>query len=340
MITKYFKLNKSNIDSNIIKECSDIIKSGNLVAFPTETVYGLGANALDEYALKKIFIAKNRPMDNPLILHVNNMDMVKRYVKEIPKIAYDLAKVFWPGPLTMIFKKGELVPYAATSNLDTVAIRIPSHPVALALINKCQLPIAAPSANYSGKPSTTNGSHVYEDLNGKISAIIDCGKSVIGLESTVIDLTTPIPTILRPGGAPLSQIKLLIPDLIYSKQEENNNLPKSPGMKYKHYSPKAPLYIVKGEKLKVARKINSVTSNNTGILCVSENKHLYTKGKILVVGSLAEPKNIATNLFDCLRMFDKLNVEDIYSEFFDYGDLNDAIINRLIKASANKIIVV
>jgi len=320
-----------------IKECGEIIKSGNLVAFPTETVYGLGANALDENAIKKIFKAKSRPMDNPLILHVSSMDMVKKYVSHIPNIAYILAKAFWPGPLTMIFKKKNIVPYAATSNLDTVAIRIPSHPIALALIKSCDLPIAAPSANSSGKPSTTSGLHVLEDLNNKISAIIDCGKSDIGVESTVLDLTSNPPTILRPGGVSISDIKMLIPNLVWNENTTNNNVPKAPGMKYRHYSPKAPLYIVKGTKESIIKKINSLANINTGILCVNENKNLYTGGKVICVGSIKNPQEIAANLFACLRMFDKLEVDIIYSEFLNYGDLNDAIINRLKKASTNTI---
>jgi len=338
LFTNYYKIDINNIDATIIKKCSDIIKQGNLVAFPTETVYGLGANALDANAIKKIFIAKGRPMDNPLILHISSFDMLIKYVSHVPNIAYDLSKVFWPGPLTMIFKKSDLVPYEATSNLDTVAIRMPSHPVALELIKQCNLPIAAPSANSSGKPSPTNARHVYDDLNGKISAIIDCGKSDIGIESTVLDLTTSTPTILRPGGTSLEQLEMLIPNLISEKIVKKENTPKAPGMKYKHYSPKAPLYIVKGTNENVKNKINTLADENTGILCSLETLKNYSKGKILCLGSIHSPDELAYNLFESLRMFDKLNVEKIYCEFFNYGPFKDAIINRLKKAANNKII--
>lgn len=338
MLTKYYKININDIDATIIKDCSKIIKQGNLVSFPTETVYGLGANALDSKAIEKIFIAKGRPMDNPLILHVASFDMLLKYVKHVPNIAYDLSKIFWPGPLTMIFKKSNLVPYEATANLDTVAIRIPSHPVALELIKQCNLPIAAPSANSSGKPSPTNARHVYDDLNGKISAIIDCGKSDIGIESTVLDLTTTPPTILRPGGTPLKKLEMLIPNLISEKIVEDNLVPKAPGMKYKHYSPKAPLYIIKGDSKKVITKINELADEDTGILCSLETSKEYLKGKILCLGSIHSPDELAYNLFESLRMFDKLNVKKIYCEFFNYGPFKDAIINRLKKAADNKII--
>lgn len=336
MNTSYYKIDINHIDTDVIAICSDILKQGGLVAFPTETVYGLGANGLNEKAIERIFEAKGRPMDNPLILHVNSMDMVKKYTREIPSVAYDLAKVFWPGPLTMIFRKNELVPYATTANLETVAIRFPSHKVALALIDACGFPLAAPSANYSGKPSTTDGSHVHEDLDGKIDAIIDCGKSEIGIESTVLDVTGEIPVLLRPGGVSVRQLELLIPNLI-SGIGSDADKPKSPGMKYRHYSPKSPLYLVQGENDEVIRKINELADENTGILCSLENMDLYSIGKKVCLGSIGNTEQLAANLFDSLRIFDKLQVSRIYSEYFDYGEYKEAIMNRLEKASSGKI---
>ncbi|MBN2851414.1 MAG: threonylcarbamoyl-AMP synthase [Clostridia bacterium] len=337
-MTSYFKMDINHIDNDIITKCSELLKRGKLVAFPTETVYGLGANGLDEKAIAGIFKAKGRPMDNPLILHVNSMDMVKKFTEEIPSVAYDLAKIFWPGPLTMIFRKNDLVPYAATANLDTVAIRIPSHKVALALITACGFPLAAPSANYSGKPSPTDSAHVYEDLNGKIDAIIDCGKSNIGIESTVLDITGDIPVVLRPGGVSIRQLELLIPNII-SEKVTDSSAPKSPGMKYRHYSPEAPLYLVQGENEKVVSKISTLAGNNTGILCSLENMNRYHTGKRICLGSIANSEQLASNLFDSLRIFDKLQVDTIYSEYFEYGEYKEAIMNRLKKASSGTISV-
>ncbi len=338
MKTKHYTVHNQKLSKQDLATCTKLLQSGELVAFPTETVYGLGANALDPFAISKIFTVKNRPMDNPLILHVNSIEMAKRYVIGFPPIALKLAAIFWPGPLTLILQKNELVPDEATANLSTVAIRVPSHPVAISLITACDFPLAAPSANLSGKPSTTDGWHVQDDLEGLVSAIIDGGKSAFGIESTVLDLTSKIPTVLRPGSTSIRQLEMVIPNVIFKNKSTNKEITKSPGMKYTHYSPKAPITIVKGTPLKVSKKINEIANEQTGILCIKEHAHLYKKGQVIVLGSKNEPSQLSSNLFDSLRMFDKLKVTNILTEYPDYGDLKEAIVNRIEKAAGGKII--
>lgn len=341
MKTRFFKIDSSDIDMKIISQCVEILKSGGTVAFPTETVYGLGANALDENAVKKIFKAKGRPVDNPLILHVTGMDDVEKYAHSIPPVAYTLAKVFWPGPFSMILHKKDIVPYAVTGGLDTVAFRVPSDTVAYELIHQSGLPIAAPSANISGRPSTTDGSHVKEDLDGKVDAIIDAGKCRIGLESTVVDLTSFPPCVLRPGGTPFEHIEMIIPDLNRSYSLSEGNFPKSPGMKYKHYSPNASLIVIKGSLAATVEKISDLLKSNpsAGVLCSAETVDLYKTPNKLCVGSRSNPMEIASNIFDSLRMFDKLAVNIIYSEYFDVELMGEAVMNRLLKAAGHELIV-
>lgn len=338
MNTKHYTVHNQKLSKKDLADCTKLLQSGELVAFPTETVYGLGANALAPFAISKIFTVKNRPMDNPLILHVNSIEMARKYVVSFPPIALKLAAIFWPGPLTLILYKNNLVPGEATAGLPTVAIRIPSHPVAISLITACDFPLAAPSANLSGKPSTTDGWHVQDDLEGLVSAIIDGGKSTFGIESTVLDLTSTIPTILRPGSTSIRQLEMVIPKVIYKTQSANKEIAKSPGMKYTHYSPKAPITIVKGTPQQVSKKINELANEQTGILCIKEHAHLYNKGQIIVLGSKNESSQLASNLFDSLRMFDKLKVTKILTEYPDYGDLKEAIVNRIEKAAGGKII--
>jgi len=335
MKTRIFNIDPENIDVKSILQCADILKSGGTVAFPTETVYGLGANALDDRAVKKIFAAKGRPSDNPLILHVHSFDEIKKYAKTIPPIAGTLAHFFCPGPLSMILEKKSSVPDEVTGGLNTAAFRIPSNKIALSLIESSGLPIAAPSANLSGKPSTTDGSHVIEDLSGRVDAIINAGRSRIGLESTVIDLTVVPPEILRPGGISFRDIKMIVPDVVKGFKTDSASTPKSPGMKYRHYSPESPLTIVKGPEKKVIEMINDMSDINpsAGILCSDETLSSYNSSNRISAGSRNNPSEIASNIFHALRLFDKTGVTEIYCEYFGIGDLEEAVMNRLIKAS-------
>lgn len=259
------KVDVDNIDMEVIKEASDILHAGDMVAFPTETVYGLGADALDEMASKKIYAAKGRPSDNPLIVHVANEQQILPLVKEIPESARKLMKAFWPGPLTIIFNKSDVVPYGTTGGLDTVAIRMPNHKVALTLIEESNIPIAAPSANTSGRPSPTTAMHVMDDLNGKISMVIDGGAVGIGIESTIVDVTGDIPMILRPGYINKKMLEEVVGEVTIDKAilgpVSPDLKPKAPGMKYKHYAPKADFTMFDGDIDKVADRINELAES-------------------------------------------------------------------------------
>lgn len=260
-MTKIVRINKNDPEIELIDFAANVIREGGLVAFPTETVYGIGANSFNEEAVKKIFIAKGRPQDNPLIVHIAELEQIYDLVEDVPQKAKTLMKKFWPGPLTLIFKKSEKVPYVNTAGMDTVAIRMPSNPIAHLLIKRAEVPISAPSANVSGKPSPTDASHVIEDLYGKVDVIIDGGKCDVGVESTVLDLTEKVPVILRPGAVTLEMLKEVIgnvevdPSLLKKPKEDLK--PKSPGMKYKHYSPNAEVYIVTGDLEKVVKKFKN-----------------------------------------------------------------------------------
>lgn len=340
MKTRIYKMEPENIDFEIINECVRTILDGGTVAFPTETVYGLGANALDPDAVKRIFQAKGRPGDNPLIIHVDNLTQAGRYSENIPEKAHILADVFWPGPLSMIFNKKSIVPYETTGGLETAAFRVPSGRIALELIKASPVPIAAPSANLSGRPSTTDSSHVIEDLDGRVDVIIDAGRCSLGLESTVLDLTSFPPSILRPGGVSYDKLKMVIPDVIRAYSDKSADTPKSPGMKYRHYSPEAELFIAKGPSDKVVEFINRMTSTHpgSGVMCSLGNAEKYTSQKKICVGDIENPEEIAGNIFDALRMFDKMGASRIYSEYFAAGHLEDAIMNRLTKASSGRIV--
>ena len=283
MKTEILKIDLHNIDSQKIKYAAQVIEEGGLVAFPTETVYGLGADALNKTAVEKIFKAKGRPSDNPLIVHVADKKSVGNLVLRIPEKAEKLMDAFWPGPLTLVMDKQSIVPDIITAGLDTVAIRVPSHPIALALIREAKLPIAAPSANISGKPSPTDSKHVINDLYGKVDVIIDGGFSNIGVESTVVDMVVDPPMLLRPGGITLEQLEDVIGNVridpgIAQKNLDGKVVPKSPGMKYKHYAPKAKVVIVEGEIQKVAEKINELVKEcesrdiKVGILATDETE--------------------------------------------------------------------
>lgn len=324
-----------------LKKASEILKSGGLVAFPTETVYGLGANALNEEALKKIFEAKGRPQDNPLIVHISELEQLDDLVEEIPLKVFEIMKAFWPGPLTLIMKKKKEISNIITAGLDTIAIRMPSHPVAKELLSMAEVPVAAPSANISGKPSPTDSEHVIEDLSGRVDAIVEGGKTGVGVESTVLDVSGDIPTILRPGGVTEEQLIRFYPNIEVDPYIEGreNMKPKSPGQKYKHYSPKASMKIINGdidlvvERILSLAKIYKNSGMKVGIMATKETKDKYVEELSIVVGERSNPKTIASNLFDTLRKFDKINVDMILAEGIEKKDIGRAIMNRMEKAA-------
>lgn len=336
------KVDRKNIDSEVLKASTDILKSGGLVSFPTETVYGLGANALDEEAVKSIFKAKGRPSDNPLIVHIYNSEQVRDLATEISETARILIDKFWPGPLTLLFKKSQIVSNLVSADLDTVAIRMPDDEIALAILKDSNLPIAAPSANTSGRPSPTNASHVLEDLEGKVDLVIDGGKTGVGVESTVLDLTPDIPTILRPGGVTIEELESVIGEVVYDKAIESEDVtlvPKSPGQKYRHYSPKAKMKIFSGDTELVVKEINKKANDyikaglNIGIIATDETISKYDFKNVISMGSRKNLKTIGANLFNVLREFDKLDVDLILSEGVKECGFGKAIMNRMKKAA-------
>lgn len=345
--TVILKIENNVKDEQKLKQAAKVLKQGGLVAFPTETVYGLGANGLDPKATAKIYRAKGRPSDNPIILHISRREDLNPLVKEIPQVAEKLMEDFWPGPLTLIFEKSSIVPKDVTGGLGTVAIRMPSHPVAHALIEKARLPIAAPSANLSGKPSPTKAQHVIHDLMGRVDMIVDGPQANIGLESTVVDVTSSVPTILRPGGITYEQLKEAIGEVEIDRgiQEDlkENFKPKAPGMKYTHYAPNAPMTIVQGPRNAVLHKINEMTKEyidkgkKVGILATEENKNEYPKGLVLSLGRRDKPETIAANLFDQLRQLDEKRVDVIFAEGIEGDGIGMAIINRMNKAAGHRI---
>lgn len=349
MNTKIVKTEAGNEDE-VIREAGEILKSGGLVAFPTETVYGLGGDALKEDAARRIYSAKGRPSDNPLIVHIADIGALDELASEIPECAYKLAEAFWPGPLTMIFKKKDIVPYGTTGGLDTVAIRMPSHHVAHRLIKDSGVYIAAPSANLSGRPSPTRAEHVIEDMDGRIDMIIDGGAIEIGIESTIVDVTCEVPMILRPGYVTADMIKEVLGDVCFDETVLAHSMvkgkPKAPGMKYRHYAPKAELTIFEGENEKVVSKINELAVKyeydglKVGILSSNENEHKYAHGEVVVVGSRENEHEVAAHLFDVLRHFDHIDVDVILSEGFSEDSFGQAVMNRLIKAAGHHIEIV
>lgn len=347
MKTEYVDLREGKDIKEGVKKAAEIIKRGGLVAFPTETVYGLGANGLDENAVPKIYEAKGRPSDNPLILHISKLDEIEDIVKEIPKSALILAEEFWPGPLTMVFKKSERIPYRTTGGLESVAIRMPSNKIARELIEAAGVPIAAPSANSSGRPSPTKAAHVIYDLDGKIDMVIDGGEVDIGIESTIVDVTGEVPVILRPGFITEKMLseaigRVEIDEVVKSLSPDKDLKPKAPGMKYRHYAPRGKMTIYKGSHSKVVERINEEISKlegkKTGVLATDETKSYYRADIIISLGSREDGESIAHNLFDALRKFDDDDVEFIYSEGFDENKLGFAIMNRLHKSAGYNII--
>lgn len=334
-------------EEEALRQAGQIIKDGGLVAFPTETVYGLGGDALNPESARKIYAAKGRPSDNPLIIHICRFEDIRRIVKELPRQAVRIADAFWPGPLTMILPKAGCVPYETTGGLDTVAVRFPSHPAARKLIEYGGGYIAAPSANASGRPSPTRAGYVAEDMDGKIEMILDGGEVGIGLESTILDLTVEPPRILRPGyiteemlDEVLGQVEM-DPGLI---APDSGQAPKAPGMKYRHYAPKGSLLVVEGPPERVSAYINEQaakdgeTGEKTGVLATSELLEQYRADVVQCVGSRGDEEEIARNLFSALRAFDDQEVTRIYSESFPDQGLGQAIMNRLLKAAGHQVV--
>lgn len=324
-------------EHNAIEEAAEILRRGGLVGIPTETVYGLGADGLNEDAVRRIFEAKGRPQDNPLILHVAGADWLTRYCEDVPACAYALAEKFWPGPLTMILPRKDIVPLRTTGGLETVGVRCPDHAVTLAIIAAAGVPVAAPSGNTSGRPSPTAAQHMIEDMNGKIDAIVDGGPCRVGVESTIIDLTVTPPRLLRPGGLPLEALKEVLGEVAVDKavqeQVAEGEKPRAPGMKYRHYAPKAPVTVVTGDPRRSAAYILGRIKDGVGVLCFEEFTSLFTNYTVHTLGKSDDKTEQARRVFDALRTFDTTAVSAIYAQCPDETGLGLAVGNRLKKAA-------
>ncbi|MGP4072327.1 L-threonylcarbamoyladenylate synthase [Piscibacillus sp. B03] len=320
-----------------IEEAANQLKEGQTVAFPTETVYGLGADATNEQAVQAIFDAKGRPADNPLIVHIGSTDVLEKYVTHIPERASKLMDAFWPGPLTIILPSNGTLAKNVTAGLETVGLRMPDHPIALALLKTSELPVAAPSANRSGKPSPTTADHVYHDLNGRIAGIVDGGRTGVGVESTVIDCTLDRPMILRPGGVTQSDIEAVIGavDIAPSKVKKDEQ-PRSPGMKYKHYAPDAPIWIVRGGADRMKNVAEEVAGRVT-FLVSQERADELGVNDALILGSRDDLSSITSNLYDALRQIDQMDTDLVLAESFSKDGIGEALMNRLERA-ATKVI--
>lgn len=350
MNTRYIKVDQARPGADAIAEAGLILRGGGLVAFPTETVYGLGADATNSLAVARIFEAKGRPPDNPIIVHVASRSQLSSLAASIPAEAEVLMDAFWPGPLTIILPAGREVPAEVTAGLRTVAVRMPDHPVALALIKAAGVPVAAPSANLSGKPSPTQAEHVLQDLDGRIEAILDGGPAGVGVESTVLDLTSEAPVILRPGGITPEELRACLGrvevdrDAVSGYYDEGN--PRSPGMKYTHYAPRAPLLLVTGSQPAVALKIvemareEAAGGRRAGILTYSDSSDYSTVGEVVVAGRRDKPETVAAGLYSALRRFNELGVDIIFAEGLEEKGVGLAVMNRLKKAAGGRVIKV
>lgn len=342
--TKYWIVDNSveNLrDCPQIQEAAMYLKENELIAFPTETVYGLGANALHAEAVTKIFEAKGRPSDNPLIVHIANTGMLSQLVSSMPQYVAKLIESFWPGPLTVVLPKTDHVPENVSGGLATVAVRMPDHPVALALMEAAGLPLAAPSANLSGKPSPTTAQHVRADLHGRIAGILDGGSTGIGVESTVIDCTADIPVILRPGGITRNELEEAVGKVLVDPAlQESGQAPKSPGMKYKHYAPDAPFVLVAGnsEYLQQLVAHEKKSGKKVGILTTEENQHVYKADVVLACGRRDDLSTVMQRLYATLRTFNEYDVDIIFSEVFPQEGIGEALMNRLLKAANGQVI--
>ena len=349
METQIKKLDAKALDMNVIAEAGRVLREGGLVAFPTETVYGLGGDALNPASSEKIYAAKGRPSDNPLIVHIAREEDVYRIAAKVPKEAKGLMEAFWPGPLTLIFPKTDLVPGKTTGGLATVAVRMPNHPIALALIKASTGFVAAPSANASGRPSPTQSGHVYMDLAGRIPMILDGGPVGIGIESTIVDFSESTPTILRPGYITKEMIQEVIGEVSMDPGLESSDSavpPKAPGMKYRHYAPQADLILVEGQQEEVVSAINHFLEEagrqgkKAGVIGTDETCGLYREGIVKSIGTRKEAAVIAKHLYGLLREFDELGVDIIYSESFSRKGIGQAVMNRMIKAAGHRVIKV
>ncbi len=324
-------------DPNAVRDAAAILRRGGLLGIPTETVYGLGADALNEDAVSRIFLAKGRPQDNPLIIHVPDASWLESYCRDVPPAAYQLAERFWPGPLTMILPRRDIVPLQTTGGLETVGVRCPNHPVTLAIIEAAGVPIAAPSGNTSGRPSPTTAAHMIEDMDGKIDGIVDGGPCTVGVESTIIDLTVTPPRLLRPGGLPLESLRQVLGEVAVDKAVTGllaaGERPRAPGMKYRHYAPHAPVTVVTGEPERSARRIQGLLSDTAGVICFDEYAPLFPGHIIHKLGPAADKSAQARHVFDALRTFDGTDVTEIFAQCPDDGGLGLAVANRLKKAA-------
>lgn len=324
-------------DPNAVRDAAAILRRGGLLGIPTETVYGLGADALNEDAVSRIFLAKGRPQDNPLIIHVPDASWLERYCRDVPPAAYQLAERFWPGPLTIILPRRDIVPLQTTGGLETVGVRCPNHPVTLAIIEAAGVPIAAPSGNTSGRPSPTTAAHMIEDLDGRIDGIVDGGPCTVGVESTIIDLTVTPPRLLRPGGLPLESLRQVLGEVAVDKAVTGllaaGERPRAPGMKYRHYAPHAPVTVVTGEPERSARRIQGLLSDTAGVICFDEYAPLFPGHIIHKLGPAADKSAQARHVFDALRTFDGTDVTEIFAQCPDDGGLGLAVANRLKKAA-------
>ena len=349
MKTKISMIKNASEDEKEIQEAAEIIKNGGTVVFPTETVYGLGADGLNSEAVKKIFEAKGRPQDNPLIIHVSSKDL-NLYAEEVPQIANKLVEKFWPGPLTIILKKKDIVPNETSASLDSIGIRMPNNEIALKLIELSETTIAAPSANISGRPSPTDLQRCVEDLDGKVDCILGGEQSDIGVESTIVDCTVNPPLVLRPGGVTLEMLREIDPNInidpAIMKKPEPNLKPKAPGMKYRHYAPKAKVTIVSGNKKNTIEKIKEMVHYNIEkkkkvcILTVDENEKEYSEGIKISLGSLNDLSTVVRNLFETLRKCDDIGADVVFAESFEQKGVGIAIMNRLNKAAGFDIVEV
>lgn len=327
-----------------IEKAAEIIRRGGLLGIPTETVYGLGANALNADACRRIYEAKGRPQDNPLIIHVPDASWLSRYCEKVPESAYRLAEAFWPGPLTMILPKKEIVPYRTTGGLETVGVRCPNHPVTLAVIAAADVPIAAPSGNTSGRPSPTSAADMLEDMDGKIDGIFDGGPCGVGVESTIIDLTCQPPRLLRAGGLPLEELERVLGTVLVDKcitqLMTDGERPRAPGMKYRHYAPKAPVTVVTGDGKKSAAYIAAHAPEGAGVICFSEFRAQFPGCVVHELGPEGDKSEQARRVFDALREFDATDVTEIFAQCPDDAGLGLAIGNRLKKAAGFHVVEV
>ena len=334
----------TELNDETIARGAEILKRGGLLGIPTETVYGLGANALDADACRRIYEAKGRPQDNPLIIHIPDSSWLPRYCRSVPESAYRLADAFWPGPLTMILPKQDIVPMRTTGGLDTVGVRCPNHPVTLALIRAAGVPIAAPSGNTSGRPSPTTAADMMEDMDGKIDGVFDGGACSVGVESTIIDLTCTPPRLLRAGGLPLEALHDVLGEVIVDKcitqLMTDGEHPKAPGMKYRHYAPKAPVTVVTGDGAKSAAYIAAHAPAGAGVICFSEFVPMFSSQVVHDLGSELDKSEQARRVFDALREFDATSVPEIYAQCPDEAGLGLAIGNRLKKAAGFHVVEV